>query len=1150
MWSSSISSDSSFSVSNSLYKWHQSSMCPVLTTTMTSPRAGLVDFSRDTSVSSSIKVEDRESLNAPADNVIMISVRSFQTVCSKGVSIYTQGQNSSQVVLWKGCDDRYASTYILEANNVTIQWRRPTSVCVWYLCNTVRFSFHEKSKVPQILRGGLLNCSVEHYWSFQQYVDCNMKEECEDGRDEAGHCPFSSPACQGWVAVRNKCYRFVTKETLGSSTQTGQNTFMKAMNFCASLNARVGMFRDEKDSRMLYKIFEATIGREIAFKSLWLGLSFGALSVPNVYRRSLVGLDKNVYHHSFQFFDLSTKYEGEPVCFVNELMRNRRGYEMRAVSCSAIDNNFLRSVTMCEFTIPDSGERHKQIIQLRKPLPNLNNANVILSNCLNGQIVHTFLSCYPHLVCGQSLLPLCTFFSDRENSVGSNKRTVQLLTPDHVFTCGDEMTRISYTLVCDFRHHCKDRSDENFCQHPPCDAFACSNGQCVSDSTRCDLVSDCLDDSDELGCADYALVYISFDETRSPVLITFDSIYSFKIEKMTFNETCPETHYRCPGEYNDCLPVYTRCNGWYDCMDHEDEESCTNIACSGFYRCFNSTVCVHTDHLCDGWPHCPQHDDEWLCNMTCPAQCLCLSHVFLCSKRFPAHLFPHLRSLDARGSGMTLSDLDNNFYMLHLSLANCSLKCLPVTALFNLLFLDLSANNIAFVSMTAFSRLANLKTLILAKNSIDLVHYDPNSTVLLYALRTLDLSQNKLSAFDSKMFSNIINVQHLNLSFSSIHTLHPNGFQHTTKLTHLYLAGNPINSFSADVFMALTFLRMLTSPTYILCCRQILPDHFHAISCDAPRDEISSCEDLLRSGTYRTFLWLISVLSLLGNALSFVVRVCVQQRASSSGFHVCVTNLCTADLLMGVYLAIIGVADSLFRGKYLFFDKTWKHSVPCKTAGFLSLLSCEVSALIIWLITLDRFLVLRFPFSRVRFQRNSATVACVITWLVGLFFASVPLLPMTSHWEFFSQTGICIPLPVTRHDFDGKVFSVSVFIVFNFILFVFIATGQAFIYWSVKKNALNTDSSKISQDLVIARRLISVAVTDFLCWFPIGLCGLLALADVSIPGEVNVAFAIFVLPLNSALNPFMYTFNMVMEKRRKSRDAAILQWLESHSDLL
>ena len=252
---------------------------------------------------------------------------------------------------------------------------------------------------------------------------------------------------------------------------------------------------------------------------------------------------------------------------------------------------------------------------------------------------------------------------------------------------------------------------------------------------------------------------------------------------------------------------------------------------------------------------------------------------------------------------------------------------------------------------------------------------------------------------------------------------------------------------------------------------------------------------------------------------------------------------------MGVYVIIIGVADSLFRGKYLFFDKTWKHSAACTVAGFLALVSCEVSAFTIWLITLDRFLALHFPFSGVHFQMTSATAACLITWLGGLVLAAVPLLPRTPHWEFFTLTGICIPLPVTRHYFKGKSFSVGVFVVLNFFLFILIATGQLFIYWSVKKNAMTTDSSKVSQELTIARRLISVALTDFLCWFPVGLCGLLSLTDIPIPREVIVALAVFALPLNSALNPFLYTFNTVMEKRRKSKDEMLLRLLESNLGL-
>ena len=153
---------------------------------------------------------------------------------------------------------------------------------------------------------------------------------------------------------------------------------------------------------------------------------------------------------------------------------------------------------------------------------------------------------------------------------------------------------------------------------------------------------------------------------------------------------------------------------------------------------------------------------------------------------------------------------------------------------------------------------------------------------------------------------------------------------------------------------------------------------------------------------------------------------------------------------------------------------------------------------------------------------------------------------MTSHWSFYSQTGICIPLPITRSDYAGHDYAYGVMIIFNFILFLLIAAGQASIYASIRANRMSTsDSTKKSNDLRIARRLITVALSDFLCWFPIGLLGLLASQGIPIPGEVNVGMAIFVLPLNSALNPFLYTLNIILERRRRSRDERLLKELSA-----
>ena len=68
-------------------------------------------------------------------------------------------------------------------------------------------------------------------------------------------------------------------------------------------------------------------------------------------------------------------------------------------------------------------------------------------------------------------------------------------------------------------------------------------------------------------------------------------------------------------------------------------------------------------------------------------------------------------------------------------------------------------------------------------------------------------------------------------------------------------------------------------------------------------------------------------------------------------------------------------------------------------------------------------------------------------------------------------------------------------------------------------------------------------MSDFVCWFPIGLVGLLAANDVRVPGEVNVAMAMTVMPLNSTINPFLYTLNIVLERRRRAREQRLQDWM-------
>jgi hypothetical protein len=126
-------------------------------------------------------------------------------------------------------------------------------------------------------------------------------------------------------------------------------------------------------------------------------------------------------------------------------------------------------------------------------------------------------------------------------------------------------------------------------------------------------------------------------------------------------------------------------------------------------------------------------------------------------------------------------------------------------------------------------------------------------------------------------------------------------------------------------------------------------------------DEISSCDNLLRSNVYRASLAILSGLSLLGNVVVLTGRLVFFERRAKNGFEILTVTLCLSDLLMGVYLAMIGVADRLYLGDYVWRDVQWRNSAACKTAGYLSMLSNQVSTTLCSM--MSRFLVCCISFS-------------------------------------------------------------------------------------------------------------------------------------------------------------------------------------------
>ena len=76
--------------------------------------------------------------------------------------------------------------------------------------------------------------------------------------------------------------------------------------------------------------------------------------------------------------------------------------------------------------------------------------------CPGRHYTHNFLACDVHSACWARTRGLAV------------ECTAPMTPLPPSFTCANQIERVPYTLVCDYRQDCADGSDENFCDRPPC----------------------------------------------------------------------------------------------------------------------------------------------------------------------------------------------------------------------------------------------------------------------------------------------------------------------------------------------------------------------------------------------------------------------------------------------------------------------------------------------------------------------------------------------------------------------------------------------------------------------------------------------------------------------------------------------------------
>ena len=471
----------------------------------------------------------------------------------------------------------------------------------------------------------------------------------------------------------------------------------------------------------------------------------------------------------------------------------------------------------------------------------------------------------------------------------------------------------------------------------------------------------------------------------------------------------------------------------------------------------------------------------------------------------------------------------------------------------NLLELEIDGNRLSKISMGLFAGLAKMEGLAISANMIREI--DPFIFKNMRNLKQLFLQENNLTELHPLLFHETTDLEFLYIDSNDINGLHPDIFRNLTKLRALsladinvsYLPGelfqdlhalellniskNGLNSISSYVFRKLTNLKILDlrknpldrathEPFKKLPKHTIVYIDEYATCCfiesstcsfESPPSPFISCKRLLPYSILRIVIWIVSIATIVGNLFVLIKRMNNKPSRANVQFLL-ITNLSFSDLLTGVFLVILLSVDLHYKDYFPSHSESWRNSGLCRIAGSLSLLSSEASVFLITLISIDRFLCIKFPFSVAKLSNKSAKIVITILWSVAVLISTASMIIPLVDPDLYEVSEICVGLPISRvnlyviteksfqlnitstedklhrvniveAEFIGSnpsmFFSIAIFTVLNLICFLVVAFCYMLIFYTARKASRVRGAPDKDREMRRAFKMAGIVLSDF-----------------------------------------------------------------------
>ena len=503
----------------------------------------------------------------------------------------------------------------------------------------------------------------------------------------------------------------------------------------------------------------------------------------------------------------------------------------------------------------------------------------------------------------------------------------------------------------------------------------------------------------------------------------------------------------------------------------------------------------------------------------------------------------------------------------------------------NLRILNLSENKVFHIETGVFESLENLRILNIANNDMTFIPSDCFTT--LSNLLLLELQNNKITHVGKEILEGLVSLKFLNLSNNYIQSVDSSEGSERSRSISCDLRENPLKRLEINSFSALDNWTIFVNE-YSACCYM---NNITCVSISA-RPTFLTCQPMLPSIILKMTMWAVGLAAVLFNIGVLCSRI--KTRMGNKVQNSLIGHLALSDMLMGLNLLILTSADVYYSKYFPSFSERWINSSICKIVAVLSTLSSEASVGLVTLISFDRFLAIKYPMGIHKgLGVKRMRIWLFMCWIICLFISIGPVVLDMYILGFFETSEVCVGLPMVKRLISSEMemvieltkvdyiileggfvqsangsgfnavleesialtsiqnvqnifykltvvsghklasyFSIVIFIGLNLICFIVIANCYLQIFLIARESSRKVKSSAKNKELRMALKMSAVILTDFFCWVPLAVMCLLVQCGAFTLGPGMYAWTVgFILPINSALNPFLYTLASIIADR-------------------